>query len=566
VPDHDESAGLKRVNEGHGRPTSIGDFRGFAMGADDEESGSYGIILSVLTRMWDWLTSHRWLVIVVLILLPLIWEIGRAMASYRHRKVVLYTGTTVADANRMGETVRNYFRDNNPSSLIHYEVELRPSEGLRENRKKVADASSQELVIGFDQDGFDPPESVRTLIPLTELYLHIVARQTDVAEAYLGPSLANQPPTLRRMQEWFAMRPPSPAILRRTMLCYIGPKGSGSRQIAEQVFRYYDIKLQQVDFGDFADWDTAYRMLEAGDIDLIFDASDFGSPSIAQRAQAKQFALIGLDDVQGLVAGQQNSMLVRRIPKGSYFSDSVFCRGDLDTVATQRLIICNKAMSPFDAYYLTAGIREGLRQSVPSVTWEKTEQPSPKSGLVCPLHDGVEDFRHQRRPLTWVYSLLERNWFAGLSFLFGFVVFLWPHLKRRKAPAKKPSPPAPSSDGAPAPATGPGLTPPEGHALTTAPRTDLPAPIRTLLDQCDHFHKELSTVNPQPAKKTVRELRGRFDHLCRSAKDLETTFDKSQGDELALVRTYLGRLGMDLTCVEKEPGQAAQAAPTPATT
>jgi len=427
------------------------------MPANPAAPSIYDLIASIVQTAWAKITAYRSLIIVLLVLVTAGYLLWMFADSYRQRRVILYTSTASGDARRMGDQIQRHFEEHKPSSLVNFQIEVRPSEGLHENRSRVADAKPGDLVMGFDQDGFEPPNSVRTLIPLTEFYLHLVVRAADVAKAEAMRTwggwgwwvLPKRPeaagpaaPTFNLLRDLWKTRSDElpagdsgPRRSRKLPTCYLGPKGSGSRQLGERIVQHYGLPLAVVDYGSHIDWTTAYRMLREGYIDLIFDASDLGSPYLTDRAKEGGYALIGLDEIDGLVA-THNSFLKRKIPRGTYVPDASFCKADLNTVATQRLIICPKSMSSFDAYYLTTGIREALRQEIPDVRWEKTEGATRPIGLVVPLHDGVEEYRKSgSRPLLWVNSLFEKHWLAIVGFLSGLAVWAYPHLRRKPAAA-----------------------------------------------------------------------------------------------------------------------------------
>jgi TRAP-type uncharacterized transport system substrate-binding protein len=311
---------------------------------------------------WLWekvILPNRSAVLLLLVLASLIISLARYVLPTTHRRVVLYTGTSTADASTIGQHIKSHFRSHGTGGFITYEFDLQPSEGLRDNRDRVAAAAERgELVLGFGQDGFDPPEQVRTLLPLAEMYLHVVANRAAVDE--LAAPADVKRPTFRKADAGPDTPPqtdlPKPATfgglvtrLKKTNTrpvprCFLRPKLSGGRQIAEKVLQFYGIDVAEADTEPNIEWEAAYRKLAAGDLDVIFDASDLGSESIARQGKTKAVALIGLDDVAGLTAGQ-NSLKPQRIPKNAYVYGNGFCRADLDTVCTRRLIICPRSIS-----------------------------------------------------------------------------------------------------------------------------------------------------------------------------------------------------------------------------
>ncbi len=172
-------------------------------------------------------------------------------------------------------------------------------------------------------------------------------------------------------------------------------------------------------------------MLERGEIDLLFDAEELGDEGIRKRAASGKYALLGLDDVDGLVVGQQN-FKPRTIKKSAYAYGTEFCNSDLQTISTRRIIICPSSMSKTDAYYLTDGIRGALRQTIPTVQWDKEDAPPVGTGLICQLHEGANDFRQNHPP--WWWRMILDNWLIALTAVGGFLGFILKQWVRNKDP------------------------------------------------------------------------------------------------------------------------------------
>jgi NMT1-like family len=554
--------------------------------------------LSFLTDTIAFLKWHRWGVLFALIVVSLgLTLFGQFLEPIKHRKVKLYTGPSLADSRRIGDSLRNYFKTHTADGIIHYEIEILPSDGLLDNRNKVAEANDGELIIGFDQDGFDPPESIRTLIPLAEVYLHIVANKEDVNK------LTNPRPNIGFMfgMPWIvppapALAPGTPPTVRkllpileakrngRNLLCYLGPRGSGSRQIGEKVMRHYGIDLRYSDYSDTIGWDAAYRMLRDGDIDLIFDASDFGSPFFSRLADENKFSLVGIDDVEGLTIGQ-SSLIARSIPKGSYTAkNESFCPATLNTVGTQRLIICNKSLSSYDAYQLTAGIREALRATIPDVHWEKQTQPSPPTGLVVPLHEGAEDYRHQRRPGAWLIKWLAQNWWWLITAIYAVVVTT---VRAFRAPIPAEDGTTPQSkggggparpdggEGPPAPADAPPTGEPEvsipsvPHAagavrtesIPTSRKEFIPSRILRLMNNVDELLGEVKVESADAAPKQKKKWSARYATLKQEAEEQRAIAAAKWDEHFAMIDNGLAQIGGLLGVAELSKPAPAESGP-----
>ena len=274
-------------------------------------SSIYDHIASISREVWAKLTTYRTLIILLLVLVTAGFILWTFADNYRQRRVILYTSTASGDARRMGDQIQKHFDEHRPSTLVNYQIEVRPSEGLHENRSRVAGAKPGDLVMGFDQDGFEPPNSVRTLIPLTEFYLHLVVGAADVEKAealrvwpgrgwWVLPDRVEAAGPARRHSTCCATsgirartkcRPASPARGgHANSPRAISDRKAVGRALGERIVQHYGLPLAKVDYGSHIDWTTAYRMLREGYIDLIFDASDLGSPYLTDRAKEGGYA------------------------------------------------------------------------------------------------------------------------------------------------------------------------------------------------------------------------------------------------------------------------------------
>ncbi|MGL6074373.1 MAG: TAXI family TRAP transporter solute-binding subunit [Fimbriiglobus sp.] len=334
--------------------------------------------------------------------------------SLSKRKVILYTGGVDSDSYNRGLQLQKHFETHRPNWFVKYDVEVRQSVGLPENRMHVANAKPGTIILGFDQDGFAPPRNVRTLFPLTDVTLHILIKQPTTTPLGVGPFL---PPieTLKQFIDWRRDQPGNPRLR-----FFLGPKGSGTRLIAETVLRHYDLKLTEVDSAEQYSWTSAYEALRANQLDVVFDSGEVGSPFIVDKARENHFRLISLDHVEGIVQGQQ-SLVRKEILPGAYVVNDQFSNQKTQTVSTQRIIICPESLSDFDAYYLTAGIQETFRDVVPVGKWDKS--PVPKgSELIVPLHPGANQVREKSsEPMVILQNLFTSNLQWIITIVGGFV-------------------------------------------------------------------------------------------------------------------------------------------------
>jgi TRAP-type uncharacterized transport system substrate-binding protein len=525
-------------------------------------------VVSVSVRAWRFARTHLLTIVLVAFVLSAGWTVWRVASAHRNRTVVLYTGSSTADANRLGDEIKKHFATNPPTWWVNYKVELRPSEGLKDNRRLVAESSPNELVLGVDQDGFNPPNSVRTLIPLTELYLHVVTLRSHVQatrvednppppEAKMGvvgggaaAQAAAKPAsaTLTRMMRYFGERRGE----TKTPLAFLGPKGSGSRQLGEQVLARYGVDLRYADYGDHIGWDTAYRLLASGEIDVVFDASDMGSPYITKLAAEGRYQLLDLDKVEAMTAGENRFMRARKFPVGSYSSSQPFCPGDIATVSTQRTIVCHRDLSTFDAFHLTAGIREAVRGAVPTIPWDRPEPPQ-QTELISPLHQGARDYRHERQPLVWVNTILEKHWLTALSAVVTLALSLyhWRRSRRGETPPtqegdpadRAPTTPSPPVKTTAAPLTAHHPTPGEGDSERAA-RSE-----QDFRNECVAVYKRIEGLKAERRLNptTLHEVGAAVSRLRGTHAELLAHLGPTAESRLELQRLLLGQMNDDLT-------------------
>jgi TRAP-type uncharacterized transport system substrate-binding protein len=382
---------------------------------------------SLLGRLRRFYSNHHIQILFGLIGLSLLLSAYWFYQARSRRNVILYTGSIDSDSYRRGMEIRKHFETHPASWFVDYDIEVRQSAGLPENRQFVTDAKVGEIVLGFDQDGFSPPPNVRTLFPMTDVTLHVLIKRTPESG-----TVPYQPvEEIQTLQQLIDLR-------RRTdghkhLRFFLGPKGSGTRLLAETVLQRYSVKIPEVSAGEQLSWPAAYEALRRGELDVIFDSSEVGSPSMADKARENSFRLISLDHVKGIVQGQQ-SLLHKEIQPGAYTVDGRFSNKLTETVSTQRIIICSESLKEFDAYYLTLGIQETFRNAVPIVPWDK-KPIIPGAGLIVPLHPGATQVRDKSsEPLVIFQNFLYSNLQWILTILGGFLSWRISRRTKNRAP------------------------------------------------------------------------------------------------------------------------------------
>jgi len=397
-------------------------------------------VFEKLTHTFKWLMRQTaWIARLALVvgLFAAVWNFYLQKAF--NRKVIVYTGELDGQSHKYGLAIQKHFEDRSAWSLIHYDVELRPSAGLVENRMRVSESSDREIVIGFDQDGFvdsTTNANVKTLVPLSDMYLHAIANRARVKALFPNGKIPSLLELIDKIEDsnrkgnWRGV-PYLPPIeegegphaldpVRDRLRCYLGLKGSGTRQIAETVIKHCKRKPAEVDEGGFMGWDRAYEMLKRGEIDVVFDGSDIGSTGV--RADP-EFILLGIENTEGLTVGNPKSgLLTCKIPAGTYASkDSAFNSTQVETVYVRRLITCTDSLSAFDAYNLAQGVEASQPQLDIRNRFEKPTKPTDSHPLLLHTHPGVLDFKSGSEP--GIVRFLQNNWQYALSFFSAFLLY-----------------------------------------------------------------------------------------------------------------------------------------------
>lgn len=517
----------------------------------DAKQELFNQTLSFGQRAWRWIVLHqrqlKWGLIFACAFVSL-WQLHR---TFTHRKVILYTGDHTSDSYRHGETIREYFSKTHSSFFASYDIEVATSEGLTENRRRVM-LPNDALVLGFDQDGFNPPPDVRTLIPLTDVTLHVLIRkpepkQMDAMFIFGADITAYVPNRHGSLSEVLKTIP----NYKQTLRCYLGPKGSGTRQIATHVLGHYGIAAKHVDVGGHIGWDAAYRMLRNRELDVLFEGSEMGSSGIGDLARENLFQLVGLDNVDGIVQGQQNFMK-QTINEGLYNLGTEFCKGKIETVATHRIIICPASLSSFDGYYLSQGIQEALRHHVPQIPWEQKKPTQTTTTRVIPLHPGAEQVKNEASaPYILFWKAVSSHWQWGFPIMLTFFTLLsnW----------RKAAPPPPASEPVATPPAPVAVAPPTPP--TTVPNAAVPKPVRNVQADADDLALRLASPLDD---KAYRQLGRDLAEFQRDLHEARQAYEAAFPAIFSALLTQLGRLRLDYDAAKPAPPPANSAGSGPA--
>lgn len=499
-------------------------------------------------RLGRWLRKYTQVIALTAIALAVLlalWSVTGAR-DLVVRKVIVYTGEPGGQSHKYGVALQKHFNERSGWHMIDYEIELRPSAGLVENRMRVSEGGGRETIIGFDQDGFvnsATAANVKTLVPLSDMFLHIIAYKPLLKASFPpGPSPPGHQPTFREFTDKVRGKlgpdDVGPQGTLKRLKCYLGLKGSGTRLIAETVVRHHGINPAEVDVGNFMGWDHAYEMLNRGEIDIVFDGTDKGSDEIRREAN---FTLIGLDSGSGLVAGNPSSGLREAtIPANTYVGKGAgFNSVEIQTVSIRRLITCNDSMSAFDAFHIAQGVEASHPQLQIRERYNKQAKIPDGTALLLQTHPGAVDFKDGNSPLF--YRTVENYWQIVFPFIGGVILIflrkigLFGSSERYPAAgpitAVNPQPP------------GPPTPPPTGNSPPVQPPapTPLPTPPELLkaIDSAEDLERDVRDLPVDVSPRVVKALLGGIQNAISKAINLR----ELPPDFQPRVAELLGKLG-----------------------
>jgi hypothetical protein len=354
----------------------------------------------------------------------------------------------------------------------NYLVTQVPTGGSYDNLRAVKHDEEGNM-IGMTIEGLtidkNDKQEIKTLVPLQWCYLHLVARVDSLTNLGFGPEFhwdghKSRPITLSDLAGkyyWWSnddakaaddgaktknakeranvgktnnnqklAKKPSKQLLR----IYLGPAGSGTRQLAELVLRNVGINPAEVEPNLYIpNVEDVPEQLSRNNIDAAFvlepPPSDIVSAIAAEGPQ--QYTLVSIDNANDLLPNHK-CLVSAKIPPGTYSflvpsnfdppeaNDHTTHLAEIESLATRRLIVASEKMSNSDAYYLA----NCIRAAIPHDQLSRADKdghwlgPDPSADLRDhPLtydpHPGVDlnpdstpAFNWLGRNLTWIGPLL----------------------------------------------------------------------------------------------------------------------------------------------------------------
>ncbi len=355
---------------------------------------SLGVLLA---PAWAAIRKHAvWTAIIAfgsLAVAALVTNAWSAYDRWRTREIVFLTGPVGGSGADPAQRIAEHAAYRSAKLLGgRYHLRVQTTNGFEENRRRVGQ-DRDGLSVAFAHDGFGDASNVAILLPLEWNYLQLLCTK-KFREGIPGKEGGESKLTLSDLQD--KMTPGR---------VYLGPNESGTRQLAELVLSSYGHNPHRLASTGIADWHDMRAALYVGNIDVAFYSGPPNAPIIKAIADDEKCLLIGLDGTRNAIA-QQNYQLLSATLQPNLYATNGFCPHAIETIASRRVLICSRAMSESDAYFLANVASEALQDSM-EIKWQNMV-PDPTNKEAKPLaytvHPGAARLRDKQSAPGWLTS------------------------------------------------------------------------------------------------------------------------------------------------------------------
>ena len=346
-------------------------------------------LVEFLKNIWLWMVvlarRHSMALVgsaIVVLALMTLWSLYRDWRTTEFTLLVGPGGGTTEDDARF---IKNRIEKQSSAIGAAYVVTLQETQGSEEVRRLVNGDDTGRL-LGFGHDGFGKAENVRILLPLENIYLHILARRGFLKDIVRKD--ANEKVT-------FASIMKRPELLKPGRIS-LGPIDSGTRQLAELVMDRHlpdGVDIGRYQTNGVANWHDMRAALNNDRIDVAFYGGRLDAGIVKNIASDGNSVLVGLDEDRDAITQGQQHLLPESFKANSY-SNGGFCPSEIKTFASRRVLLCSAKMSESTAYFLASNAREAMRVVVPDIDWVNPPPDAPRSqGLTYRIHPGADRLR-----------------------------------------------------------------------------------------------------------------------------------------------------------------------------
>jgi TRAP-type uncharacterized transport system substrate-binding protein len=533
------------------------------MNREDVKTLIAGVLGSLAALLIWFLGKFRWPIAAVLVAICIGYLLWDDVASKRTKEVVLLLGPRGGNGEELAKLLPEDVQDYSSGTTFgtRYTIRREFTDGTFENLQRVgADRQGKTIAFAEDSTGYEAP--VRTLLPLNEMYLHIIVRRDFLRRlGVAGQPATGSPETASLVSfgdvatriaadvaRWNrAANAPAedapPAADADKPFChrfYLGPAQSGTRQTALNLWNMYGIKAPDIEATGIADFGEIRVALRRGDIDGAFYLGKLGTKLVTDIASDRQCTLLAITNNEG-IKHIFSGLRADEIKKTIYsHCDPRFSPANVPTIYSRLVLVVPETMKDSDAHHLGLAFQQGLRSKFPVFPWRDQQLTNPddqgRGALVYQAHPGTRWIQADQTPPAFAaaHPLMATVFGAALaSVLLAFLqpVRNWADRIRESKAAEKAAKPEAVADGGE-------KSPPDAQL----------------------FHKlgELLAETEAPAtptKKAIREWRAQLNDLRRQERQL--VLDGAVRAEIRDdVRDYLEKVAHQLGQLEKAIPQA----------
>jgi hypothetical protein len=294
------------------------------------------------------------------------------------------------------------------------------SDNVSIRERMAAENNRYALGIIEDGNGFErgdnQSDALRVLLPLEWDYLFVLCSPKLYARASLT---VKEPKTLADVI----------AHVEAGML-YTGPeKSTTARMAGLALSKFGSVAIDKMARG-IGDWREMRSALKRGELELVFAKGPLGSSLLSDVAGDESAVLLGLGPITEAIQRETGFQVYNAVlPPSLCYATSVdiaggqpvaFCRPELTTLASRRVLACPKTLSTADAYVLANIARRVCEEDEYQINLKADDIPrgsdAPRPAeLRMPIHPGLQYLRDQKAPFvlrdwntwpTWLRSAL----------------------------------------------------------------------------------------------------------------------------------------------------------------
>ncbi|RPI81523.1 MAG: hypothetical protein EHM42_10485, partial [Planctomycetaceae bacterium] len=337
------------------------------------------VAIDALRRIQSWGAAHARLLFTLPAVMFTVWTLLFLYQRSFQKEIVLLTGPAGSSSWYVGNRIGSELQQSQQLPGINYAVRIESIGGFEATETRIS-ADVEGSTIGFLQNRARDSSSLRTLLPLDYDYLHVLCR--------VG-FLASQIPETSSNYRFEAIEP-----RLKPGRVFVGPQGSGTRQMAARIFRHFGVNeagFETLLAPSISDWEQGRAALSRDAIDLMFYLGPIGSTTISRIVDDKSAVLVDLGEFQQALVQHENfAVWPVAFSRNSYnasrwshetdralgtvpdFVDAglreawparrefQFCPNELQTVAARRLLVASDKMSRDDAFQIAEATKAAI--------------------------------------------------------------------------------------------------------------------------------------------------------------------------------------------------------------